>query len=109
LRALLARSLTAGEPGPLGLVLGQRDRLTVGLTCFVVSAEPAEQVGAGGVERVVGAQVQVVALLRAQRSEPAHRVRQLPGPGQSHPLRVARPAPRLRRGPAGQHYAGVRH
>src|SRR5215218_1693450 len=40
-------------------------------------------------------------LLRAQRSEPAHRVRQHPGPGQSHPLRVAQPAPRLRRGPAG--------
>ena len=40
-RALPARSLTAGEPGPLGLVLGQRDRLTVGLTCFVVPAEPA--------------------------------------------------------------------
>src|SRR5215211_7111779 len=59
-RALPARSLTAGEPGPLGLVLGQRDRLTVGLTCFVVPAEPAEQVGAGGVERVVRAEVQVV-------------------------------------------------
>ena len=40
-RALPARSLTAGEPGPLGLVLGQRDRLAVGLTCFVVPAEPA--------------------------------------------------------------------
>ena len=36
-------------------------------------------------------------LLCAQRSEPAHRVRQHPGRGQSHPLRVARPAPRLRR------------
>lgn len=41
LPALPARSLTAGEPGPLGLVLGQRDRLAVGLTCFVVPAEPA--------------------------------------------------------------------
>jgi hypothetical protein len=59
-RALAARSLTGGEPGALGLVLGQRDRLTVGLTCFVVAAEPAEQFGAGGVERVVRAEVQVV-------------------------------------------------
>jgi hypothetical protein len=40
-RALPARSLTAGEPGPLGLGLGQRDRLAVGLTGFVVPAEPA--------------------------------------------------------------------
>src|SRR6188472_3152750 len=40
-------------------------------------------------------------LLRAQRPEPAHRVRQHPGWGQPHPLRVARPTPRLRRGPAG--------
>src|SRR4029453_5285777 len=51
-RVLPARSLTAGEPGPLGLVLGQRDRLAVGLTCFVVAAEPAEPGRAGGGEPV---------------------------------------------------------
>ena len=48
-------------------------------------------------------------LLRAQRSEPAHRVRQHPGPGQSHPLRGATCAATSLGDLLAQHYAGVRH
>ena len=50
--------------------------------------------GAGPVER--GAGHYYGSAVRACSSS-----RQYPGRGQSHPLRVARPAPRLRRGPAG--------
>ena len=45
----------------------------------------------------------------ALSGQPAHRVQQHPGRGQSHPLRVARPAPRLAGDLLAQHYAGVRH